>query len=212
MFSCPHPQLLSLHILFPSSPLLPPLYPQHLAAFEFLGRLIGVALRTGVLLPLDLPALFWKPLVGDAPDRADLFEIDASVAAQVRRLEAMRDGEAADEAEFEEGYGDLEWSVTRADGSTVALSPSTRSSSSSSSSSSLSAAALGAATPALTLSATTSASSACDGTDADTGAVNNSSVPFARRREWVALAIHARLHEADAQVAAVKRGMRAPLG
>ena len=158
-----------------------------------------------MLIPLDLPALFWKPLVGDRADRADLFEIDQSFAAQVRRLEAMRDDDESDEAEFEEGYGDLEWSVTRADGSTVALVPSTRVASASSSS--LSSASSSA--PALALSAAPSASSSCDGRDDENS--SSSSVPFARRREWVALAVRARLHEADAQVAAVKRGVTTTL-
>lgn len=34
-------------------------------AFEFLGVLMGVAIRTGCPLELNLPSLIWKPLVGD---------------------------------------------------------------------------------------------------------------------------------------------------
>ena len=35
-----------------------------LKKYEFLGRLMGMAVRTGVKLVLDLPSIFWKPLVG----------------------------------------------------------------------------------------------------------------------------------------------------
>jgi len=34
-----------------------------LKMFEFLGKLIGISMRTGVLLTLDFPSFFWKPLV-----------------------------------------------------------------------------------------------------------------------------------------------------
>ena len=40
---------------------------------QFLGRLFGAALRTRVLLPLSLPRLFWRPLVG-LPLRLDDLE------------------------------------------------------------------------------------------------------------------------------------------
>ncbi|ETO31864.1 HECT domain and RCC1-like domain-containing protein, partial [Reticulomyxa filosa] len=43
---------------------------------EFLGKLIGMCLRTGVKLNLSLPAFFWKPLVGVSCGRKDLYEID----------------------------------------------------------------------------------------------------------------------------------------
>ena len=43
-----------------------------LAEFEFLGRLVGLALRTGATLPLNMPPVVWKRLVrslGAAPPR-----------------------------------------------------------------------------------------------------------------------------------------------
>ena len=36
---------------------------KELAAFEFLGRLVGIALRTGATLPLNMPRVVWKRLV-----------------------------------------------------------------------------------------------------------------------------------------------------
>ena len=62
--------------------------PAHLRQFEFLGILIGCALRTHVLMPLELPRLFWKYLVGIVPDRTDLCEVDGeSVEAFLRNIE-----------------------------------------------------------------------------------------------------------------------------
>jgi len=47
-----------------------------LALFEHIGRLFGLAMRTGVLIPLSLPAVFWKPLVGEALTLNDLKAVD----------------------------------------------------------------------------------------------------------------------------------------
>jgi hypothetical protein len=46
--------------------------------FRFFGRLVGIAIRTGVLLTLDLPTFFWKPLIGIKPDINDLRAVDTS--------------------------------------------------------------------------------------------------------------------------------------
>jgi hypothetical protein len=48
-----------------------------LSFYKFLGVLIGTCLRTGVHLTLDLPAFFWKPLVGQKITFQDIMEIDA---------------------------------------------------------------------------------------------------------------------------------------
>jgi hypothetical protein len=45
--------------------------------FIFLGKLLAVAIQSSVPLPLQLPAIVWKLLVGDAPEIVDLREIDA---------------------------------------------------------------------------------------------------------------------------------------
>jgi hypothetical protein len=41
--------------------------------------MMGVALRTGDHLNLDLPSLVWKPLVGAGLDRKDLEAVDRYV-------------------------------------------------------------------------------------------------------------------------------------
>jgi len=53
-----------------------------LKKYEFLGRIMGMALRTGVKLALDLPSLFWKPLVGEEVTKEDLEAVDKSVDGQ----------------------------------------------------------------------------------------------------------------------------------
>eukprot|EP01091_Cochliopodium_minus_P010079 TRINITY_DN2625_c0_g3_i1.p1 TRINITY_DN2625_c0_g3~~TRINITY_DN2625_c0_g3_i1.p1 ORF type:complete len:1721 (+),score=746.57 TRINITY_DN2625_c0_g3_i1:2414-7576(+) len=49
---------------------------QDLNMFEFFGKLIGISMRTGVLLTLDLPSFFWKSLVGVEVTEKNLQEID----------------------------------------------------------------------------------------------------------------------------------------
>jgi hypothetical protein len=56
---------------------------QDLELYELVGRLLGIAMRTGVLLALDWPSLIWKQLTGEALTRADLKAVDASVVTGV---------------------------------------------------------------------------------------------------------------------------------
>lgn len=48
----------------------------HLAMYEFVGKLMGIAIRTKAPLPLDLPSAVWKPLVGQSLTTDDLKDID----------------------------------------------------------------------------------------------------------------------------------------
>jgi len=48
-----------------------------LSMFAFVGKLMGMAIRGGHVLNLDLPSLLWKPLVGQPITRADLVAIDS---------------------------------------------------------------------------------------------------------------------------------------
>jgi len=91
----------------------------HLNHFEFLGRLFGAALRTRVLLPLSLPSLFWKPLVGQECHLADLEAVAQSlVDGLIRPLRSC-----TSKAEFEAAFGSgvLKWKTKLADGTTVDL-------------------------------------------------------------------------------------------
>jgi len=44
--------------------------------FEFLGIIMGIAIRTGIHLVLDLPAIFWKNLIGANPTTIDIHQIE----------------------------------------------------------------------------------------------------------------------------------------
>jgi len=48
----------------------------YIAMYEFVGRLMGVAVRTNNPLSLDLPSLLWKPLVGMDLELGDLTAVD----------------------------------------------------------------------------------------------------------------------------------------
>jgi hypothetical protein len=52
---------------------------KHLSQFEFLGVLMGVCIRTGANLILDLPQFFWKQLVGQKITLDDLYEIESKL-------------------------------------------------------------------------------------------------------------------------------------
>jgi len=58
--------------------------PTQLNMYEFLGRLMGLSIRTGGLLNLDLPSFFWKPLVNINPKMNDLKQIDVSTSRALK--------------------------------------------------------------------------------------------------------------------------------
>jgi hypothetical protein len=60
--------------------------PAHLQSYQFIGRMMGVALRSSVLLALDWPRLCWRQLVGDDSSSADLGQVDVNLAALVRSI------------------------------------------------------------------------------------------------------------------------------
>jgi hypothetical protein len=88
--------------------------------FEFVGRLMGTALRTSILLPLDLPTLFWKQLVNEAVTVDDLRQIDRSFTDGVLdKLDVVQD-----EADFKQHFGaSLTYATTLSDETRVELWP-----------------------------------------------------------------------------------------
>jgi len=67
--------------------------PGHLALYRFVGKLMGMAMRTGAFLPLSLPRLVWRQIAGESvvvPD--DINAIDAGFGPQ---LEFMTQVESA---------------------------------------------------------------------------------------------------------------------
>jgi hypothetical protein len=57
--------------------------------YRFLGSLLGASMLRETSLELDLPALVWKPLLGQQPDFADLAATDELFCKRVVELRAM---------------------------------------------------------------------------------------------------------------------------
>lgn len=86
---------------------------------HYSSLVLGVALRTGVLLTLDLPSFVWKPLVGIPATRADLKQIDYSLYGYLKYIRAC------DKSDFEGETRKIfeKFSTTRSDKTKVPLVP-----------------------------------------------------------------------------------------
>jgi other hect domain ubiquitin protein ligase E3 len=63
-----------------------------LAHYEFLGLIMGVCVRTGSNLMLDLPKVVWKRIVGQKFELDDIYEVDLRFVAKMKTvLEAQND-------------------------------------------------------------------------------------------------------------------------
>jgi hypothetical protein len=97
--------------------------PMALDLHRFLGKLIGTAVRHGLQMGLDLPALVWRPLSGLDVSRAHLESVDVATANNLSRVEELStDTETAAE-EADEVLGYLTLSTTLSDGAEVPLVP-----------------------------------------------------------------------------------------
>ena len=55
-------------------------------AFEFIGALIGMSIRSGILIDLRLPAMFWKNLTEEKVTQNDLRAIDISLIQNIKTM------------------------------------------------------------------------------------------------------------------------------
>jgi hypothetical protein len=85
---------------------------EHVQMFCFIGKIMGVCLRQGMPQPFNLPALVWKLIVGEAPDAADLEEVDAHL---VKTNKTLCDCPEQDDAAFATKFG-LRFTVPDASG------------------------------------------------------------------------------------------------
>jgi len=74
--------------------------PLYLAMYEFLGKLMGLAIRTLSLLNLDLPSIVWKALIGAEIEVQDVIDIDR---LSFKLIENMRSMEPRT-VEFQAGF------------------------------------------------------------------------------------------------------------
>jgi E3 ubiquitin-protein ligase HERC2 len=58
----------------------------HLEMFSFLGKLMGIAIRSKEYLGLNIPSLIWKLLVRDTPTKSDLEAINISYTQSLDRI------------------------------------------------------------------------------------------------------------------------------
>ncbi|RLN71766.1 hypothetical protein BBJ29_002386 [Phytophthora kernoviae] len=97
--------------------------PMALDLHRFLGKLIGTAVRHGLQMGLDLPALVWRPLAGLEVSRAHLESVDIAAANNLSRVEELSTDTDTAAEEAEEVLGYLTLSTTLSDGVEVPLVP-----------------------------------------------------------------------------------------
>lgn len=99
----------------------PPLASENRRALEFIGRLIGISIRTKSPLELTWPSLIWRRLVGEEPTLEDLEGIDFHAARLIRSLH--RDGFDLQltEVEFNESMAEQTFTVVTFDDRHVPL-------------------------------------------------------------------------------------------
>lgn len=59
---------------------------EDLLHFEFLGLMMAVCIRTGSVLVLDMPKIFWKRLVGQKIDLNDFEEVDKQFVRRMKEV------------------------------------------------------------------------------------------------------------------------------
>lgn len=102
-----------------------------LELYEFLGVIMGVSVRTGAYLSLDLPSLVWKRLVGQKITIEDLEQVDLRFTMKMRQILGFTDEnclvdingyvidrEKQEESSIEWATLDLEWTAMYSDGCT----------------------------------------------------------------------------------------------
>lgn len=91
--------------------------------YTFVGQLMGLSLRTRIMLPFEFPSLVWKALCGQPAGIEDLDAVDAVAAATIRKLATWPKEMATDAAAFAAAFLSLRFTATAADGEIVPLVP-----------------------------------------------------------------------------------------
>jgi hypothetical protein len=71
----------------------------HMEMFAFLGKLMGIAIRSKEYLALSIPSMIWKLLVNDTVTVEDLEAVDQSLVKSINSIRNI-DQEGIDEATF----------------------------------------------------------------------------------------------------------------
>jgi len=95
----------------------------HLGMFEFVGKLIGIAIRTKNCLDLSWPSLIWKPLACIRTERVDLEAVDQRCCQYLDTLANNRPSGSQLSAENFSEYIFETFTTRLSDGSIVELKP-----------------------------------------------------------------------------------------
>jgi hypothetical protein len=101
----------------------PSLSVENIRCLDFVGRLIGISIRTKSPLDLSWPSLIWKRLVGLEPSLEDLEGVDYHGARLIRSLSRTGFDLALTEAEFNDAMSEQVFSATTFDDRQVPLLP-----------------------------------------------------------------------------------------
>ena len=84
---------------------------------DFMGKLMGMSIRTKLLLPFEFPPLIWKALVGEVVKPVDLSAIDAVTCSFLTALRNCEEDGVTDHESFEAKYNqELDFTYTGSDG------------------------------------------------------------------------------------------------
>ncbi len=72
--------------------------------FAFLGKLMGIAMRSKEYLALNLPSLVWKLIAGDTPGVDDLEAVDVSLVRSLQTLRRIDQQGITDSAGFSAAF------------------------------------------------------------------------------------------------------------
>ena len=67
--------------------------PLAMQMFEFVGKLMGISIRTKALLPFEFAPLVWKLLAGEKLTQEDLESVDLQLTERLRKIAAGVDGD-----------------------------------------------------------------------------------------------------------------------
>jgi len=94
----------------------------YLQMYEFLGKLMGAAMRSGNLLDLDLPSIVWKGLCSQTIEPDDVLAIDILSFKILEQLKSLTAGGNIDKEMFSE-LVDYKFEISGSDGQTYPLIP-----------------------------------------------------------------------------------------
>lgn len=78
--------------------------PVAMQMYEFVGKLLGISLRTRGDFPFAFPSLVWKQLIGQRLDRSDLEDTDAMFMQMLDGIRNCESDGISDQEEFERAF------------------------------------------------------------------------------------------------------------